>query len=61
MAEIGKCSFVFFALCVIYMKNILYENTDRYQRNLIFFFQLSYCRYKIQNGQNDHHGCSSVK
>jgi len=48
------------------MKNILNENTVNFRKSqvpagLYLFFQLSYYRYKIQSGQNYHHGCSSVK
>ena len=46
------------------MKHILNENTDTFRKSqvpagLYLFFQQSYCRYKIQNGQNDHNGSSS--
>lgn len=47
------------------MKSILNENTDNFRKSQVpagfyYFFQQSYCRYKIQNGQNDRCGRSSV-
>lgn len=69
MAEIGKYVHLFcFALRLrnlIYMKSILNENTDNFRKSQVpagfyYFFQQSYYRYKIQNGQNDRCGRSSV-